>query len=112
MQSVTVTIFPWFQPRKERTVVWLVSVGNDSVAADCLIRFDPLGLSQYLLDPFEHLTGARQRCAGRQLNVDTQDPLVFVGNETQRNRASENACAQHDDGYDKNRHDSATDQEP
>ena len=41
VQRFTMTFFPGFQTREKGTVVWLVGIGNNSIAADRLVRLDP-----------------------------------------------------------------------
>src|SRR5688500_19631862 len=99
------SFFPGFQTSKKGTVVWLVSVGNNSIAADRLIRLDPFSFCKDLFYFLQLFAGARKRGAWRQLHVDTKNALVFIRFKSSRDNFGIYAVTKDDVVYDKACHD-------
>ena len=93
VQRFAVSFLPRFQPSEERAVVRLVGVGNNAITTDGLIRIDAFGLGQNVFNLLEHFAGALERSAGRELNIDSENALVLIGDESCRNRAAQRSPA-------------------
>ena len=97
------SLLPWLQPRKKRAVVRLVGVGDHPVPADGLEGFDRFDFPQDVLHLLQDHAGALERSAGRKLDVDSEDPLVLVRDESGREHFPQDAgtddhTADNDDG--------------
>src|SRR5436190_24016392 len=97
--------FPGLQPREDRSVVGLISIGDDAVAADCLVRLDGVYLAENALDLLQGFAGAFERSCRRQLDVDAEDALVFIGNKSGGNAGGKEAGAQNYEGHNADRQD-------
>ena len=91
VQRLPVPLLPRMQPRKERAIVRLVSVGDHAIAANRLERFNTFGLGQDVLNLFQYRAGALERGARRELDVDPEDPLILVRDEPGRQHLPEEA---------------------
>ena len=104
-------LVPRFEPDEDRTKVRLIRARDGAIAADRLIRLDAFGLAQNLFDLLEHFAGARERSAGRELNVDAQDPLIFIRYESRLDAPGKETGPDNDCDHDSNRDDSTADKQ-
>src|SRR4030095_1816492 len=112
MKCFTMTFFPWLQTSEDGAVVWLVSISNNAVATDSLIRLDSFGLRENLFHLLEYFARTCERSARRQLYVDSEDALIFIGNEARWNCFCEEGCSNNDESNDHNSQNRSPDKQP
>ncbi len=89
VERLAVPLLPRLETHEDTPEVRLVGAGDRAVAADRLERLDAVDLLEHLLDLAEHRARPLERGARRELHVDAEEPLVLVGNEPGRQRATQ-----------------------
>ena len=92
-------LLPRLESDEDAPEVRLVGAGDGAVPADRLVRVDAFDLGEDRLDLAQHGARPLERGRGRELHVDAEQPLIFVGDEAGRQRATEEADADDDHAH-------------